>query len=273
MKDIDKKRMVFAFYLNNKTFDNKFNQLHFKLLKKYINIFDEVIFGLIVDEDIDVEVINRFQCLILSFYHKNISFHIYENTEYREALVFYDEIACKMANLDGWTFYGHNKHSSDMEESALIEWVCGLYYFNLEKLNEHYMVKEKTCLPIDTTGICFYGNPLLTEVSFNLISVRNKYGYYYAGNFYWGKYQEVYRFLNNQGVELPKLTNRYYTEMFPGELANYTYFSTSFMGRYIIGNGLEIDDIYSNIFYGDYKYIYDDFLKFIDEIVTDENIG
>ena len=143
MKDIDKKRMVFAFYLNNKTFDNKFNQLHFKLLKKYINIFDEVIFGLIVDEDIDVEVINRFQCLILSFYHKNISFHIYENTEYREALVFYNEIACKMANLDGWTFYGHNKHSSDMEESALIEWICGLYYFNLEKINEDYIVKEK----------------------------------------------------------------------------------------------------------------------------------
>lgn len=273
MTDIAKKRMVFAFYLNNKTFENKFNQLHFKLLKRYINIFDEVIFGIIVDKDIDVAVINRFQCLMLSFYHKNISFHIYENTEYREALVFYNEIARKMDTLDDWTFYGHNKHTSNMNEDELIEWICGLYYFNLEALCKVDGEVTNNVTPINVTGICFYGNPLLIDSNFNIKAVKNKYAYYYAGNFFWGKYQEVDRVLKNYNIPLPKLTNRYYTEMFPGEIMDTDGFSYSFCGRYVIGNNLRIDDVYCNIFYGDFKYIYDNFLNFINEITVNEDIG
>lgn len=272
MEDITKKRMVFAFYLNAKTFDNKYNQLHFRLLKRYINIFDEVVFGIIVDKDIDVELITKLQCLILSFYHKNITFHIYNNTEYREALVFYNEIALKMGLLDDWTFYGHNKHTSDMDEDSLTEWICGLYYFNLEKLcNDNN--DDLTCIvPIDQTGICFYGNPLLTDVDFDLKGVRNKYKYYYAGSFYWGKYQEVARVLRNYEIPLPQLTNRYYSEMFPGEILDYTCFSDSFQKRFIYGNHLDIDDVYLNIFYGEYEDIYNDFIAFI-KLMKDEDIG
>lgn len=273
MTDITKKRMVFAFYLNNETFENKFNQLHFKLLKRYINIFDEVIFGIIVDKDIDVEAINRFQCLILSFYHKNISFHIYENTEYREALVFYNEIACKMDTLDDWTFYGHNKHTSNMNENELIEWICGLYYFNLEKLCEDNNCTMNMVVPFNMTGICFYGNPLLTDSNFNIRAVKNKYAYYYAGNFFWGKYQEVDRVLKNYNIPLPKLTNRYYTEMFPGEIMDSDCFCYSFCGRYVIGNTLNIDDVYYNICSNGYEYIYNNFLVFIEELMPNENIG
>ena len=273
MIDIVKKRMVFAFYLNNETFENKFNQLHFKLLKRYINIFDEVIFGIIVDKDIDVAVINRFQCLILSFYHKNISFHLYENTEYREALVFYNEIARKMDTLDDWTFYGHNKHTSNMDENELIEWICGLYYFNLEELCEDNNGTMNMVVPFNMTGVCFYGNPLLTDSNFNIKAVKNKYAYYYDGNFFWGKYQEVDRVLKNYNIPLPKLTNRYYSEMFPGEIMDNDGFCYSFCGRYIIGNTLGTDDVYYYIFCDGYEYIYNNFLAFIKELMSNENIG
>jgi hypothetical protein len=273
MKDITKKRMVFAFYLNTKTFENKYNQLHFRLLKRYINIFDEVIFGIIVDEDIDVELITKLQHTILSFYHKNITFHIYDNTEYREALVFYNEIVLKMDLLDDWTFFGHNKHTTKMNnDNELIEWICGLYYFNLEPLCFDDMCAINNVLPIDITGVCFYGNPLITNASFGLKAVKNKYEYFYAGSFFWGKYQEIHRVLRNYNISLPKLTNRYYVEMFAGEIMENDRFCFSFNGRYIIGNELNIDEVYRNIFYGDYEYIYYEFLNFVNEINNNESI-
>lgn len=273
MKDITKKRMVFAFYLNAKTFENKYNQLHFRLLKRYINIFDEVIFGIIVDEDIDVELITKLQHTILSFYHKNITFHIYDNTEYREALVFYNEIVLKMDLLDDWTFFGHNKHTTKINnDNDLIEWICGLYYFNLEKLccDENGVLNH--ILPINETGTCFYGNPLLKDVEFNLKAIKNKYSYYYAGSFYWGKYQELARVFRNYKIQIPQLTNRYYVEMFPGEIFENIAFSDSFQRRFIYGNHLNIDDVYLNIFYGEYKYIYNNFIEFI-KLIMDEGIG
>ena len=39
MVDIDKKRMVFAFYLNENSLENPINKIHFSFLEKYINKF------------------------------------------------------------------------------------------------------------------------------------------------------------------------------------------------------------------------------------------
>lgn len=248
MKEMSKKRMVFSFYLNNNTFENQINQIHFFLLEKYINMFDEVIFGVIIDEDIKDETIERFQAKILSFYHKNISFKFYDNTEYREAWVFYNEVATKLEHLDDWTFYAHNKHCSAMPIEELVAWVCGLYYFTLEIPP----LKEET-------GICFYGSPLLTDANFNIKAVKNKYAWYYAGNFYWLKGQEIKRFMDNNKINLPKLTNRYYSEMFPGELSDHLGFATSPFKTYIVGNYGEITYIYQNLYNRENQWAYDRF--------------
>lgn len=250
MVDIDKKRMVFAFYLNESSLENPINKIHFSFLEKYINKFDEVIFGIIIDEGLNSYYIEEFEKKILSFYHKNITFHLYENSQYREAIVFYNEVATKLELLDGITFYAHNKHTSDMPIEELVMWVCGLYHFNLE-------------LPLDYnfTGICFFGSPLLTDVDFNIAAVRNKYRWYFAGNFYWIKCQEVYRFMVNHNLKLPPLTNRYYSEMFPGELCEYKGFASTPLGTYICGNGGDISYIYMNLYYGDNQWIFDEFYE------------
>lgn len=214
MQNCDKKRLVYAFYINNDILDKPIIKLHFYFLERYIKQFDEVIVGVIKEDDVDDEVVRELQYKFLMIYNKNITFRFYSNTQYREAIVFYNEIALKLELLDGVTFFAHNKHSSNIPVEELIEWVCGLYYFNLE-YGYNY----------DTTGYCFCGTPLLTDVGFNISSVINKYKWYFAGCFYWVKTQELHRYMVNNNIQLPLLTNRYYAEMFPGEFSNYGGFA------------------------------------------------
>ena len=52
MKVLDKTRLIFSFYLTNENLYDDINQLHLRLLSKYINRFDDVIFCIIVNDDI-----------------------------------------------------------------------------------------------------------------------------------------------------------------------------------------------------------------------------
>ena len=52
MEVLDKTRLIFSFYLTNENLYNDINQLHLRLLAKYINRFEDVIFCIIVDDNI-----------------------------------------------------------------------------------------------------------------------------------------------------------------------------------------------------------------------------
>lgn len=259
MRDIDKKRLVFAFYLSEETFNNPIANIHFYFLSRYINMFDEVIVGIIKDDGLSDFYIEEFEKRFLSFYHKNISFKIYENTQYRETLVFYNEIATKLAELDGVTFFAHGKYSSEMDTEELIEWICGLYYFNLEYEYDY-----------QATGVCFWGNPLITESDFFIKAITNKYRWYYSGTFYWTKTQELHKYMTKKGIELPVLTNRYYDEMFPGEIADADGFGISLEQMYIKGNGYGVDDIFQALFHGEKL---DSFYEIYNEVLSNYKNG
>lgn len=250
MIDCDKKRLVFAFYINNEVLDNPIIKLHFYFLKKYIKQFDEVIVGIVKDDDVDNDVIKELQHKFLEIYDKDITFRFYPNTQYRETIVFYNEIALKLESLDGMTFFAHNKHTTPLSIEELVEWVCGLYYFNLEIKYDY-----------QATGYCFYGCPLLTNSDFNIKSIVNKYKWYYSGCFYWIKAQEVYRYMQNNKIPLPLFTNRYYGEMFPGELCEDAMIASTHYGRYIKGNSIDVDYVYRNIFYGEHQNVMEDFYQ------------
>ena len=66
MKILDTQRLIFSFYLTNDNLYNEINQLHLKLLSRYINRFDESIFCIIVDDDINQETIKDLQKQILN---------------------------------------------------------------------------------------------------------------------------------------------------------------------------------------------------------------
>lgn len=265
MVSLDTKRMVYSFYVNDDSFEHPINKLHFKLLKRYIHKFDEVIFCIIIDDRERYDLIQRIEEFVISIFHKKLTFKIYDNTNYRESLVFYNEIATQMENLDGVTFFGHNKGISDTDPIETIKmWVAAMYYFNLEFE-----------LPYnDLNGFTFYGSLKTNNIDSLGITIRDnlaqKYPWVYCGTFYWGKYQELDRVCKRLNRTIPALTNRWYSEMFPGEMVESQYGSC--FKEYYIEEQLVISgniDLYIKSTLYESPEEYEAFIKFFNE-VTEE---
>jgi hypothetical protein len=263
MKSLDKKRMIYSFYVNDDSFDHRINKLHFKLLERYIHKFDEVIFCIIIDDRERYDLIQRIEEFIISIYHKKLTFKIYDNTNYRESLVFYNEIATQMSNLDGVTFFGHNKGISDTDQIETVEmWVAAMYYFNLE-----FELPNN-----DLNGFTFYGALKTDNINPDGIGVKDnllqKHSWVYCGTFFWGKYQELDRVCKRFGREIPALTNRWYSEMFPGEMVE-SFYGKCYKNLYIIGQ-LVFDgniDLYIKSTLYDEPEDYDMFVRFFNEVI------
>lgn len=245
MKILDKTRLVFSFYLTNENLYNEINQLHLKLLSKYANRFDEIIFCIISDDDINVNTIKELQKIVIGFSHKNITFKMYENTNYRESYVLYNEIALKLKELDGLTFFGHNKGISDSFgiENAKI-WIGALYFFSFEtELPSNYL-----------NGPIAYGPLKSVDCNFKFKhAIQNKYDWVYCGTFFWVKCQEMYSYMKFWGEEIPDLTTRWYSELFLGNVIDrgeaLTFNDKCLNGEEIVG--ANIVDILERLYNGD----------------------
>jgi hypothetical protein len=264
MRSLDVKRMVYSFYVNDESFEHRINKLHFRLLERYIHKFDEVIFCIIIDDRERYDLIQRIEEFVISIFHKKLTFKIYDNTNYRESLVFYHEIATQMENLDGLTFFGHNKGISDTDPIETIEmWVAAMYYFNLEFELPHN----------DLNGFTFYGALKTDNIESLGIGVRDnllqKNPWVYCGTFFWGKYQELDRVCTRFDRKIPNLTNRWYSEMFPGEMVE-SFYGLSYKYHYIeeqlvyAGN----IDMYIKSTLFDLPEDYEEFIRFFNEVTS-----
>lgn len=231
MKILDKRRLIFSFYLTNENLYDEINQLHLRLLSKYMDRFDEIIFCIIVDCDVKYSVVNELQKIIVNMVCKNITFKIYENTNYRESYVLYNEIATKLNILDGLTFFGHNKGISDVFGIDNIKiWIAALYFFSFE-----------TELPSnELNGPMMYGP--LKSVGCNYkfrYAIQNNFDWTYCGTFFWIKCQEVASYINFWDRKIPSLTTRWYSELFLGNLVEdfeaLTYNDKVLNGEEIVG--------------------------------------
>lgn len=169
------KRMVYSFYVTNTVGGIFLNEIHFEMLKKYINIFNEVIFCIIIDDITDISKIKEIEKRVMSFRNGDIQFKIYENSNYRETEVFYNEIFLKMDELNGLTFYAHSKGQgvmNDMEET--IFFIIAAYYFSLENIdNVNYypfygsfkMINNSPILTKGLKHMWFYVGTFLGEIS------------------------------------------------------------------------------------------------------------
>lgn len=196
------KRLVYAFY-NKPDWENDYiTLLHCKMLERYINVFDEVVFCIIIDDLSDTNAIKKIEKHILTIYNKNITFKIVENNNYRETYVFYTEIFLKMKQLDGLTFFAHTKGQSEMESrEEAIAFILGSYFFSLENTDN-----------IDKYP--FYGSFKMLNNS-PLSMKGNRYDWFYVGTFFWGNYNKIYNEHKNNFV---LFSNRWFNEMFPGWL-------------------------------------------------------
>ena len=264
MISLDTKRMIYSFYVNDDSFEHPINKLHFKLLERYIHKFDEVIFCIIIDDRERYDLIQRIEEFVVSIFHKKLTFKIYDNTNYRESLVFYNEIVKQMSHLDGLTFFGHNKGVSDddIEIEKVEEWVSALYFFNLE-----YELPNN-----DLNSGFFYGALKSADINGGIVrdTLIPKNRWYYCGTFFWCKYQELYEYCNKNSIDFPLFTNRWYDEMFPGNLLGQergvTYGNFYILRCACLGDNI---DEFLRETYGAAPYIYDEFITFYKKIIRE----
>jgi hypothetical protein len=258
MEILDKIRLIFSFYLTNKWEENEINRLHLRLLSNYISRFDEVIFCLIIDNDIEAEVIKDFERRIIGECKKDVIFKTYKNTNYRESLVLYEEIAKKLEDLDGLTFFAHNKGMSDCFSIDSVKmWVCALYYFSFEVELPYYQLNG----PLSFGPLKFY-----CCNDFFGSGAKSKYDWYYAGTFFWLKCQQLDFFMKCNNEEVPKMTNRWYSEMFLGNVVPY-YEGWSYNNKITVNREFRGEDICDLLYclYGAEEKILDSFFSYVEE--------
>ena len=200
------KKLVFAFYVPENFYSDIIN-LHFNCLEKYKNSFDSVEVVFILDENYNAENLleaeNRFAKIFLG---KPLSFSMVPNTKYREAIVFYEYVAKKLADNE-LVFFAHNKGITNVvkyDVNQVYTWVIGMYYYSLNFMDEvEDMLLNKKFMS--------YG-PFLTQNE----EPENptKYGWYYIGTFFWVNGKKVWQYMKNNDIELPVMGDRFYGEEF-----------------------------------------------------------
>ena len=250
MKILDKVRLIFSFYLTNDNLYDEINQLHLSLISKYIHRFDEVVFCLIVNDDIKTEVIQEFQKIVINMARKDVVFKIYENTNYRESYVLYNEIASQLDKLDGLTFFAHNKGISDgFGRENVKTWIAALYFYSFE-----------VNLPLDNmSGPMVYGPLKSRGCNHKYCSAaQNIHNWTYCGTFFWIKAQQISDYMERNSIKLPRLTNRWYSEMFLGNIMpqSEAWSHDDIFMEGIDIEGYKINEILENVYGENWSYTY-----------------
>lgn len=200
-----KLKFVYYFYAPKQEFPLIYDY-HFACLKRFNNVFDEVLIVLSVDDITDYDYINSLKIKFIEIfkYTKTLTFKVYKNDYYyREALAFKNEIVDTISTSDSLTFFAHSKGFTNDFNENLKYWTCAMYYFNLRDIEE-----VKTNL---TTEITVFYSYLVMRGS----EIPTKYKWHFPGTFYWINCPFLYL---DKGTNFPELTNRWYAEMFPGNM-------------------------------------------------------
>lgn len=226
--------MVFHFYLNEGWDKNFANDVHFKCLRHYAHVFDEVKIVISVDEENRYMVNDVKKKFIDCIDSKVLTFKTIDNDGYCEGGTFKREIVDRLAKYDGLVFFGHNKGvtcmstKGDFDEDSLSMWITAMYFYNLEFIED---VEKKLVLEAART---VYGTFLMQGEWF-----ANASHTFYSGTFYWLNPGRVLKWAK----KLPEIYDREYAEWFTGEVfgEDITY-ALSSRCEFI----LHPDDLYKN---------------------------
>lgn len=229
-----KKTLVYSFFVNKEWADAVTNRIHFECLKSYSYIFDEVKITLLIDDVNDTNTIASVEKFFLDiFKQKEITFKVLENNIFREASVFYNEIASKIGKIDGLVFFAHNKGITNVtdgyEVDSIYRWITSMYFLSLGYGEE--VVKKLT----DERYIAYGSLPDFVNAEENSTPYLDmgKGNFMYTGTFFWLNAGTLNNYLSKSNTQIPQFTDRWYAENF---LANTVPFKccTAHEGRYVI---------------------------------------
>lgn len=222
------RKLVFAFYVNGE-YEDTINNIHFDCIRNYANRFDEADINFILDRDYPenylLDAQRRFSEIFLG---KNISFSMYDNTEYREAVIFRDKIATRLKDEE-LVFFAHNKGTTNVKKydrTQIYTWVTAMYFYSLNFMDE---VQQQLY-----NGKYYSYGPFLTKN--NEREHANKYGWYYIGTYFWINCRKLYQYMKNEEIDVPEMGDRFYAEEFLGNIIQtWPYIMTgSHQTRYLV---------------------------------------
>lgn len=226
-----KKRLMFNFYIQEGWKENHINKIHFFCLKYYSEVFTEIVFMISLDNVNDVNLIYDFENYILSLeLCPNIKFMVKPNHIFREAKNFYDEIVLKLKDLDGLTFFAHNKgitnYENDLYNKRDVEkWVTSMYFGCLDDPQEmEYALTEDRQLSYGTLLDILTFTEEEDEIFFREMGIwLGKRKFFYMGTFFWLNGPTIHSFFKNTETEIPPLTDRWYAENFFANIIEYKF--------------------------------------------------
>lgn len=232
--DAKRKKLVFHFYTFPNFKENEAIQIHLKCLKHYHSIFTDAVFVIAVDDINDHSLIRETQEALLDCGFETVSFIVEQNTVFREAKTFYDEVVSKIETLDSLVFFGHTKGITNFKNfpgyhESIKQWIHGLYYLSLNFMG------EATFYLLDAEAP-FFGGML------HLGKEEEPLGYY-CGTFFWVNPNSIVVRKTTNGTDYrPNLTGRVYAERYPMIISKWNkgwYGLASHLSR-----GSYVDDVY-----------------------------
>ena len=225
-----KKKLVYFLYIADNTAakeaieKSQVLRLHFELLKRFHNAFDEATFVLSLNKNIKEgkdDVIRSWAAALMGIGYLNVRFTIEENTPFRECKAFKEEVVEKEDNKGKLVFFAHNKGTTNQYNESLVRLICSMYYFSLNFIEEfEYSMADHERV--------YYGFPLLNAQwsTANGWEMIPKYKYYFYGTFFWTNVSLLWETMENKKREYPELVSRFYAENFPANTIEFDAVST-----------------------------------------------
>lgn len=257
-------RLVYAYYVGDEF--TIIHKVHLLLLQMYINIFDNVDFILLINDNTNVEETKN---LILSYLNRDdINFVIRNNDSfYREGIIYKEFIVDKLNDYkeNELVFFGHTKGvTNGLNKKYLdntIVWISLMYWCNL---NKPYLIDYEL---IEKDNICF--GAIYNYDSSNI----TKYHWQYAGSFQWINPKRLYELTKDNNKEFRDFNIKVIAEQFLGNNVSPEY--AAFTNHTVFNKYHSLllydshDYIYSNVWYAAYCMMaIDDTYEFINFLET-----
>ena len=194
----NKLRLVFSYYITLNNEISFIHKLHIALLKKYINIFNDIDFIILIDDVNNEDAINNHKSYIIEQLNRNdINFIIEKyDQKFKEGKIYVKYIIDRLNEyIDDLVFFGYTKGLDDkclnnIENTKL--WISLMYFMNFDYIDD---VIEK--LLDDTNYIC-YGT--LYHNHHN--SIISKYTWKYIGGYHWINPKRLLEYIDKNCINI-----------------------------------------------------------------------
>lgn len=200
-----KLRLIYSLYIKDDLCNDDIYQIHYKLIKKYKYVFDEIIIIFVMQDNYDI--VFRLKSLFIDLLDgiKSITFITETNDQnYREGIIYKNYIIDNLNEYDGLTFFAHSKGVSNMYGLEHIDnlklWIFSMYYLNLNWIDE----VKNSISEYSTFGNKYcYGGLYFKDKRHN-----NVHNWFYSGSFQWINTKKLYKYIKDNNIDISQYISK-----------------------------------------------------------------